>query len=643
MGDENINAWQGIRENALNGELRFEPEAASGIAISGADMIGGLEALRDVARQVASIGAFSHLPSGIELADTFARKGDDAARILGRHVDILWDMVNAFVAAGRSYAEVENVSAAALDNIESRITARTAPLVVEFGFGQPESGNVQSRSLFSYGSMAPASVMVADVVPGVSPTAATMRTVRDMPEELATATSEDPPKEYRDFEFEESLISLEAEYPEYMQYEDLYNLGRSIADGNSAQVAADKAEAWRWMADKIGVLFSELSNRLNAVANGERLWSGGGIAAAQDAVLRYGRDVAELQRCMRLIGDNLLYTSGWLAVTRDSMPPGPVNPAYSGGSVELDPLDTYPLDGYVADDPTPRYRELMRQTYFTNLPKSAESVPVLPSPHSSAGNNDNGDGGGNGTGGGDGTGTGVGDGALYPITGAGAGTGDGVATDVRTADFGDWGSAPVHAAGSVAGIAQAADRAAAQQAAAAQRSAQKQAAQQAAAAQEQAAQQAASAAQQMAQQAVSAGQQVAQQAAGAAQQMAGAVPRGLPGGAGPSIDTPKAGGLRGVRPGGAGAGAAGAGRGPSLSASPFPRASAAGPAGAGTIARAVAAPAPMAGTPGPASPGGQGAGRDQGKEHKRIRALNRTEHLDEALGPERRTVNPVVQ
>ncbi|WP_328393388.1 hypothetical protein [Nocardia sp. NBC_00416] len=606
-GDNNTtNPWPAIAESAREGVLKFEDGVALRAANRAADAIGGVRAIRAVAETMDNMSRLSDQDSGEALALQFSGRAVELARILDKHIDILEDLVETFVAAGKMYAAAEAENEAAFDDI----AVPSDP--TEISGPPPVYTHIPGWVLFP-GDAVPAGVLYSWESFGFEPNP---HGVEEMTERL---------QEFE--EFVPSTIMVE-HHADAMTYEDLYRFGRSIL----SQTAANWSGQWWWLADQIEDVFSSLLNQINSIT--EDKWEGTGKERAVTAVREYATSVPMLARNVRLVGDNLSYTSSWLYATQASMPKEYNNPA----GADLDPDGIYGsgriIPGEMVNDPTPAYRQNMKDTYLRHLPVSAESIPTLPYPEASFSGDNNGsvaeedrhgaaDGGSTGAVGMPGAGQ-----IMMPADLSGA-----------SRDYAAQSSAAQQAIGASTGLpaGQVAD---AGGAAGTQAEPTAQAGQQAA--------------QQMLQQAGQLAQQMGQEAANAARQAGQqALPAGLPPGA---LSGPNASRSAGIGSSTAGGAARGAGVGSSPARSPseasklFPRANAntvsgAAPGRAGFASSGFPssgmAPAGTPGSPGAAA--GRGTGQDKGGDYKRPAFLDSVENLDEGLGAEPRAARPVVE
>lgn len=106
--------WTNLKEMAVNGDLRFEPEAAERCAQAcdtAADRM--TDHLRS-ARQLTRVEGFGDTSAGRALAAKFARKGDEVIEVLLAHRQVLQDMAATYRTASKAYTEAEANNAARL-------------------------------------------------------------------------------------------------------------------------------------------------------------------------------------------------------------------------------------------------------------------------------------------------------------------------------------------------------------------------------------------------------------------------------------------------------------------------------------------------------------------------------------------------
>ncbi|WP_157172166.1 hypothetical protein [Nocardia pneumoniae] len=611
------NPWPELKKRADQAKdpLKFEQQAAVDLATATANTITNMRLMRRNAETVINLTDFAPPPlvSGAALAKKFSGRGEEMRRIIEAHLDILQDMMDTIIAAGKNYDAGEQDNEALFDNISPTFKAPVFP-------GDSKTPRFDWKSEKSFKDGHPV--------------------IGDVPKSLRS----------RAIEFLPSSIWAESKK---QSWHTLYSLGQHIKNNYVAEILADAAGEWDFMGRKVQEYFSELLNRVDSVTAEQ--WTGTGAATAVAAIKNYADGIKPLQESLFQVRDIIRYTARWLDAQAGATPTEATNPA------EKDPK---------ADDWLPYYQNMFGDIYVKGMEQSATHVPNLVYPAASfkgvpplPGTKPAGGGKGKPESG-SGTQTGPGPGVTRP--GPGPGPGYSLASSPGPGP----GYAQTQESQRQERLQRQADVAARkqqQEALAFQREQQADARRQQAEAakyqrqqqaeakrqqEQQAADQAAQQSQQAMQQAMQAGQQAVQQAAQAAQQAAQEAAQkelaskqlaGLPGlpGLDPATGLPK--------------GAAGPGPGPGLASSPlakdlvqasklFPRADAAVTA-AGTAA-GRAGMAPMAGTPGsPGSPGaaGRGAGGEAGNQHKRLAGLQSSEHLEEALGDAPRVVKPVVE
>ncbi|RBO88922.1 hypothetical protein [Nocardia puris] len=600
--------WPTLSGYASEGTLEFEPSAAYNLANAAADAIAKLMAVREQALESHNHSlVFSNMRSGSELGRMFDNRGDDLIAAVDRHVEILEDMFDTFIAAGKAYVGADEGNAELLDSI----ALPTEPGRLS---GEPrtiDTSNTTPR--YTPDSVTPtSSYLPLDETDG-PPTAPTLTGPSERMQEFDGGL---PPG------FGAVSYGPNVEEGSSRSYSQLYYLGQSV--GEEKAKVANRAGVWSWLADNVHEAYS--SFRVGMVGVTGESWRGAGREAAAAAVSSYLESVPPLRKSMKVIADNLEYAVGWMEDTRVSMPQSPVNPASQSPG-----YTAYGTSGSTAADDLAKYQTNMNVTYGTGATESGSRVPLIPLPDGYFGDvpSVNGEPGGE-SGGGPGPGgvAGPGPGAMAAGPGPGPGLSAPIAPGVGPMPSGGSGTTVPVVGGMPGGMpgregaAEAARRLAEQQ---------RQAAQQSGA--QQAAQQALSGAQQAAQQALAAGQQALGQQAAAARPVD---PRMA---AGPGT---------GAKPTGGGGPGVGSGSGPARTAAEasrlFPRAGGLG-SGAGTMfPRAGLSPTGgmMPGAPGAAGAPARSAGENAG-ERKRPAYLDSTEHLEEAMGEAPRVVRPVVE
>ncbi|MFD0365954.1 hypothetical protein ACFQZZ_31330 [Nocardia sp. GCM10030253] len=628
------NPWPALKTAAAEGKFKFEQEVAYNLANAASLIIGQIRTLQNQTTMVTTTVPFADMPSGIALTKKLSGKGDELKELLGKHIGILQDMIDTFIAAGKKFDAKERENEAMFDAIKPS--------------------------------------KIGTALPGAPMPIATEKP----PYSKDPKVHFQPPSENlkNSKGFEPSTIMVESAGSQ--SWEALYTLGESIKNYTTVQRAANWSGRWKWMAEMVQQVFSDFLNRIDSVTADQ--WEGPSKEMMVAAIKAYAASVPALQQSMNLIGDNLMLTSGWLDSTQLFMPTTPHNPGQQTYSMSGSGYGGYYYSGfsYTVPDQLQQHREWMAKTYAAGLPQSASQVPLLAHPDASFKDipadpfNPTGQ---------DPTKQtypgGPGSGPTLSATNPGPSAADTRKAQERAEaqrkaqekferEQREAVRRQQEAAEKYQREQQEAGRQQQQESAAYQRQQQEAARkQQEEAAQrqqqqavEQAAQQTQQAAQQAAQEAMSAGQQAAQEAMAAAQQAAQQAMAGVPGlaglapGAASALEAAKNAALSAGKPGGLGGAGAGAGAGAapvakelSQTAKLFPRAAAATAASAAGRMPGLASPmAGMPGSPGAAGAAGRGAG-DSNQNHKRAAFLDSTEHMEEALGDAPQVVRPVVE
>lgn len=565
MGDD-LTPWQNVRQQARNGHLQLEPGVIDTLAFAAGSVMQRLLGVQGQVGTVSALTPFSSLGSGALLAEKFSRRGTALGDALAAHIDILNSMMEALIAAGRAYARAEDVSTESLDLLESRgLPTEPSDLALEVPRSEISSQVHQPDDRYR-------------MVEAPMPNGQTQLMPEFVPPASVVSIADG------------SELPIGVENPASLGTADYMTMRASI----TPDAVAEAGRTWHWLANALDEKFTGFVNQLGIA---EDNWQGAGRDAAVSAVLAYGTEVGNLLTCMRSVGDNLLFTTDALSLTRSSIV------SSSGGGVTMEDTGDHAMSLF----------------YGPGVKISDSSIPTVPMPTTLL-SGINADGGGSPSGPGPGPGR-LGDfplGALPPGTDPA-----GLTLPVRQD-----GSLPgqVPGPGGTPGAQDPSTRPPSTTPAAADQL------------------------QQLTDQ-LGRGMSELQDAAGAGQ--GGMAP--LPGMLGSGVagtgsgNTPLGakgagiGGVPGGRPG-PGPGPRGPGLGSNLDQSSklFPRASATTGATAG-LGRAGLAPTSGApGSPGGMSPGGRGGGKDE-EGHKRAKYLGSTEYLEESLGKGQIVSNPVME
>ncbi|QIS02297.1 hypothetical protein F5X71_08140 [Nocardia brasiliensis] len=260
--------WTGPRNSARGGFLKLEPGAAERCARHVEDMLEVVVGVQDwmSANFMVATPTIADSWSGRLLQTVFAVKyGTELRERIEQHHDILVDMGNTFVAAGKRYARTESDSAASFDNID-----------------------------FSPAGIPPGGAPPTGTIPG-------------QPHKPDMVTK------YDSYGFGPELGAQ-------LGWEQLYMICNSM----QPQAVANAAEVWNWLSATLDTGFTTLRTSIAATAP---LWEGSGADSAVAATNGYTAASKQLTGDMVRLGEALTYTSGWLQQTKqNAMPPTPSPP-----------------------------------------------------------------------------------------------------------------------------------------------------------------------------------------------------------------------------------------------------------------------------------------------------------------------------
>ncbi|MFC4124730.1 hypothetical protein [Nocardia rhizosphaerae] len=599
---ETPNPWSGLRTESLNGALELQPGVIESLVTEIIEVRTRVNSVKAEVGKVDSLDPFAAvIPSAAALAERFSAKGRDLAGILEDHLQILDDMSDTFLAAGRNYSAADADGSVDLEALRERIQSGKGNTESLGSSGEPFVLCIDSRILSEEGGGLPDSLLM-------------------------------PPGELT---FDPLLVRPED--PSQFTYDQYQEIIASLSSPNMSTTVAQAGVDWSWLAGKLDEKFVELSNAMTATESSWRSpGNAGGADRARRAVAAYGTGNTNLVEGMKALGTALQYAAEWLYVTKLGLQ------AVSATEVPLMvPESVRAWETRKELEHQRGYVSAMRNTYVPGVDHTGGVIAVLPDPIPATTGNGYGDGSGNGNGSGNGSGTG---------SGSGSGSGSG-ATGLSSGFQNGMSALQQQAAQRAAQDAlKAAEQAAADQATRAAEEAARQAAEEAA---QQAAgglEQAGSALSSGMEQASSAAQSALDQATSAAEQSALSSVPGLAGLSSALEDQAKKMTSAAKSGGGAGGGAGGGGAGVPGSnlqnaSSLFPRA-----AVTSTGMEAMASRAGLAGGSGmpmggmPMAPMGGAAGQGgQQKEHKRADYLDSVEHLEEAIGAAPIVARPVIE
>ncbi|MEV0341164.1 hypothetical protein AB0H49_19275 [Nocardia sp. NPDC050713] len=327
--------WSGLKNQAQAGYLKFDAADALAAARACADLVDDLlgmaAAVTDL--RLDNFAPIGTLTSGTQLAMAFTTKGNRLRTILEDHADIVTDIGETYIAAGKAYANAEGESESdfkALDNLKMPTEASTytpgarKPGGPDAEFDKPNGG-------FAWKG-------------------------KDGKPHIQRADAESFPASLKDYQGEKDPgVTANVENKDSLAFSELYELGRDL---DPAPVLA-AAGTWHSMATD---LLGKLNTFVNAINTGTESWEGQGAAAAAAAIENYSEGVQPLATSMIAMSQNLDYSAQWLHLTRLSMPSSP------------DPGDCCP--GKV----TRRYRDEWQKHYGEGMKNTVSVMPVVNGP-----------------------------------------------------------------------------------------------------------------------------------------------------------------------------------------------------------------------------------------------------------------------
>lgn len=311
--DPDSTIWASLHGLANEGYLELEPGTAEDCARHVEDMLDDVVGMQKwmMYNGVAGSPYISGSPSGANLALVFGHKFASELRTrLDRHRAILVDMGDTFIAAGKKYKRTEDNSTYSFEDINFHPDG-TLPQ------GGPPKGTI------------PQNPPKPDAV-----------TKYDVPNDL-----------------------LVPELGAQLSWEQLYEYCNLI----NPQAVADTAGVWQWISTSLDTSFTTLRTTISAAGN---WWKGEGAEAAIGSTTQYTETSKQLTSDMRVLGNTLLYTSGWLQQTRqNALPPTPTPPVAT-----------------TEEQQTANANDLLRfqqnyQTYFTtSYTHTSTRIVTLPTP-----------------------------------------------------------------------------------------------------------------------------------------------------------------------------------------------------------------------------------------------------------------------
>ncbi|MBF6353121.1 homeobox domain-containing protein [Nocardia higoensis] len=327
--------WSNLKNQAKAGYLKFDTADALAAARACADLVDDLLGMAAAVTNLRldNVAPIGNLTSGAQLAAAFTAKGSRLRTILKDHADIVKDMGETYIAAGKAYANAEGDAGNDFRALEKLAMPTEAggytPGARKAGgpdaeFGRPQGG-------FGWKD-------------------------NDGKLHVHDAKAESFPSSLKDYQGEKDPgVTANIENKDSLAFRELYELGRDL---DAAPVLA-AAGTWHSMAND---LLGKLNTFVTAIDTGTEAWEGQGATAAAAAVENYSEGVQPLVTSMIAMSQNLDYSAQWLYLTKLSMPSSP------------DPGDCCP--GKV----TRRYREEWQKHYGEGMKNTVSVMPVVHGP-----------------------------------------------------------------------------------------------------------------------------------------------------------------------------------------------------------------------------------------------------------------------
>ncbi|WP_431971019.1 hypothetical protein [Nocardia sp. bgisy134] len=327
--------WSGLKNQAQAGYLKFDTADALAAARACADLVDDLLGMAEAVTNLRldNFAPIGTLTSGAQLAMAFTTKGNRLRTILRDHADIVTDMGETYIAAGKAFANAEGESESdfrALNDLKMPTVAGP------YTPGARKPGGPDAEFDKANGGFA---WMGKDGKP-----------------HLQNANAESFPASLKDYQGEKDPgVTASIENKDSLAFSELYELGRDL---DPAPVLA-AAGTWHSMAND---LLGKLNTFVNAINTGTEAWEGQGATAATAAIENYSDGVQPLATSMIAMSQNLDYSAQWLHLTKLSMPSSP------------DPGDCCP--GRV----TRRYRNEWQKHYGEGMKNTVSAMPVVNGP-----------------------------------------------------------------------------------------------------------------------------------------------------------------------------------------------------------------------------------------------------------------------
>ncbi|WP_067654852.1 hypothetical protein [Nocardia harenae] len=344
--------WDQIRQNASRGLLEFDPQAAITAAEASAALVGRLLAMKqaittaglDDLVTITDVDGTRHiLGSGLQLTGVYEAKARDLQNALQQHIDIVSDLGETFVWAGRNYIDTDTQSGQSLLQRLNAITMPTTPGDYSLDLSGAGYDNPISWSLLGG--------RVVDA--GLAGTADDYWNIGafDLPSDLRSSTGSTDTAAA-------AMVHPENAYS--LGFRTLYELGQHLM--NDGQRVHTAAESWLVLTQELRGALDDFVTQVNGVG---KSWEGQGATEAQAAGRRWVASIDPLLTSGTRMSQNLQYTSQWLTRTAVSMPQTDISAQLTASNMQA-----------VLN----HYRMEWSKHYGTGIVNSAGAVPVIEGP-----------------------------------------------------------------------------------------------------------------------------------------------------------------------------------------------------------------------------------------------------------------------
>ncbi|MFI9506310.1 hypothetical protein [Nocardia sp. NPDC052566] len=256
-------SWSYFEQQAKDKYLQLDPGVALDVAKAIAELITRTERFKNWVGQTPKVVGIGNRDSGKALAKKFDDKTVQLGAVLGKHLTVLTDMGETFVAAGKAFAANEHDSAdwfKSLDDISFKPSPPNVILIPSTDKTHPGGAKPNKPTIPKFGAG------------------------------MDKATIDPDPASS-------------------MSWSMLYSLAQSI-DVNTMMTLK---YVWETTAKEYVDDAGKLQDKFKEIK--ENRWTGKAAAAAHKAVGQYYSSVQELRDTMKIVIDNAQYTADWLNAT----------------------------------------------------------------------------------------------------------------------------------------------------------------------------------------------------------------------------------------------------------------------------------------------------------------------------------------